>query len=577
MAKFLNLLLPVSIFLLLLSGFLHPISAFTQDLGRHLIMGEIILKTFSVPNVNLFSYTYPNFPFINSHWFSEVIFYLIFKLFSSNGLSLLTLITVLSSFYLIFKVSLKKAHIIPISIISLLYFRVLFERTDIRPEIFSFLFLSIFITILYKNRKNFTRWIFILPFIELIWVNTHIYFPIGIAVLGLFFIDGIIINRKKIYCRYIGISLVTLAASSFAALLNPNFINGALYPFHVFQNYGYQIEENQNIFFLESLFAKPTIPFFKISVIFLFITLLFSFKKSRPIDLLLSLFFTYLGATAVRNFPLFVFGTFVPFAFNLSFIFESLSRVFFKETPSRRSLLASTIKIFLIVTIILQINQIGTNKKIGFGEEIGARNAADFFLENNLKGPIFNNFDIGSYLDYRFYNKEKVFVDGRPEAYPVSFFQDTYIPMQYNPKTFDETSKKYNFNAIFFSHSDQTPWGIEFLKQIVNNKEWKIVYLDYYIIILTKDNEENKKIIDKFTVIQNNFKINNSDKKDLNSLIRLSVFLNRIGWTNQEAKTYENMILFNPNYCPALYKLIIDQSPLSQIYINRFNQNCKQN
>jgi hypothetical protein len=60
-------------------------------------------------------------------------------------------------------------------------------------------------------------------------------------------------------------------------------------------------------------------------------------------------------------------------------------------------------------------------------------------IAKNLKGPIFNNFDIGSYLIFRLYNKSlpagrQVFVDGRPEAYPASFFQITYILMQQDPK-----------------------------------------------------------------------------------------------------------------------------------------------
>ena len=57
--------------------------------------------------------------------------------------------------------------------------------------------------------------------------------------------------------------------------------------------------------------------------------------------------------------------------------------------------------------------------------------AADFYKTNKIQGPIFNNYDIGGYLIFHLY-PEKIFVDNRPEAYPTSFFQDVYIPMQEN-------------------------------------------------------------------------------------------------------------------------------------------------
>src|SRR3990167_2163720 len=42
--------------------------SFDQDLGRHLKLGEIIIKTGNVPRINLFSYTNPDFPFINTRF-----------------------------------------------------------------------------------------------------------------------------------------------------------------------------------------------------------------------------------------------------------------------------------------------------------------------------------------------------------------------------------------------------------------------------------------------------------------------------------------------------------------------------
>lgn len=563
MLKIQKLLLIFSIFSLLIAGFLHPITALTQDLGRHLLMGDIILKTYSVPQTNLFSYTYPDFPFINTHWLSEVAFFIVQNLFGFNGLLLVMTALIVFTFGLVFFSTIKKNSIYAATIISILYIRVLFERTDIRPEIFSFLFLSIFIVILYKYREKYTRWIFLLPFIELLWVNIHIYFPIGIAVLGLFFIDLIIKHRKNLYSKYIGIFALIILTSTFVTLLNPNGLNGALYPFNVFQNYGYQIEENQTVFFLWNYFGgKTTILYFFISAAMLFLSLFLTIKKVRPIDWFLAIFFTYLAANAERNLPLFVFGTFIPFTYSLSIIIRKI------KLRQKTRIIQNTISLILILIILWNIKDVVQLKGFGIGVAKGAERGADFFLENNLKGPIFNNFDIGSYLDYRLYPKEQVFIDGRPEAYPASFIQQVYIPMQTDQNLFNEQDKKYHFNTIFFSHTDMTPWARNFLKWVAEDKQWKLVYLDDYIVILVKNTKNNQLLKQKIVIDQNPL-----------ALLGLANFFQLAGWAEYEEKTYQQLLTIESNNCTALYNLAViltqRNDPTSALYSQRFQQSCK--
>jgi hypothetical protein len=122
--------------------------------------------------------------------------------------------------------------------------------------------------------------------------------------------------------------------------------------------------------------------------------------------------------------------------------------------------------------------------KTGLGQVSGGNRLMDYYQENDLHGPIFNNFDIGSYLIYRLYPKDKVFVDGRPEAYPAAFFTDTYIPMQYDQSKWDEAMKKYHFQTIIISHTDATPWGRAFLQRIIKDPQWNLVYFDDWGMIL---------------------------------------------------------------------------------------------
>lgn len=543
----------ILLLLLIFIGFFHPIASITQDLGRHLLTGDIILKTHFIPKTNLFSYTYPDFPFINHHWLSEVLYSLLFGKIGFNGLLILNTILVLLSAGLITSVVYKKINTTALLFCSLLYIPILFERTDVRPEFFSFLFLSLFIVILYKFREKYTPLVFLLPLIELFWVNMHIYFPIGIAITLFFTIDYLVLQKFKIGNNSL-ILISILILTSLMAFINPNGIKGALYPLSVFQNYGYQIEENQNIFFLWNLVHKQSIVFFLIATTALFASLLLNFKKVLFVEWLIATFFTLFAASAIRNFPLFVFATFIPFGKYFSNI--SLPSLKYFKT------------IFVIILLglgIFEAQQIYTKDGFGPGVDTGAKAGADFFIQQHLQGPIFNNFDIGSYLEYRLYPQKKVFIDGRPEAYPASFIQGIYIPMQMERNNFEIVDNKYHFKTIFFSHTDQTPWAEAFLKQITSNNNWKLVYLDDFTIILTKDKSIKPKII--------------TDYSDFKSLMQLAHFFQGKNFDAQEIDVYQKLINIDPNYCPALYNLAIKleqvKNPASSIFIDKFQKNCQ--
>jgi hypothetical protein len=539
--------------ILIFIGYFHPISSITQDLGRHLITGEIILKTHSVPKINLFSYTYTNFPFINHHWLSEVLYSIIYKITGFDGLLIFNTILILLSFGLIFSSAYKKAGSFSILFCFLLYVPILFERTDLRPELFSFLFLVIFIAILYKFRTKFTRLIFFLPLTELLWVNMHIYFPIGIAVVLFFFLDYLFLKKFKIDQQVIILGAVLLL-TTFVTLINPNGIKGALYPFFVFQNYGYSIEENQNIFFLWNIFHQQSILFFFIAGSIFWTCLLLNFKKIFLAEWLISIFFTIFASISIRNFPLFIFATIIPFAkacSNFKFALPKYAKtVFF---------------VLLLGLFVFEGQQALVKNGFGLGTVTGAEKGVDFFLNNNFKGPIFNNFDIGSYLDYRLYPEEKVFVDGRPEAYPSSFFQDIYIPMQTDAGKFELVDQQYKFKTIIFSYIDQTPWAQAFLGQISQNKRWHLAYLDDFIAIWTKD--ANTKPVIK------------TDYSNIKSLTQLAYFFQNINSVDQEIMIYQNILSLNPVFCPALHNLAVrmqeTKNPSFSIFADKFQKYCQ--
>lgn len=474
-----------------------------QDLGRHIKLGEIILQD-GVPKTNLFSYTFPEFSFINHHYFFEILIFKGQDLFGMQNLLLLKLAIIILAVFITLKIS--SSNSILLLPIGFIFLHTLRERVDLRPEIFSFLFTSIMYLILDKFEKKYNKIIFILPIIQIIWTNTHIYFLLGFALQFIFLIH---FYFNKLYPQF-KLLLIIFTASLILSLFNPNGFNGLIYPLTVFNNYGYTIAENQNLFLLENLnFKDANFLFVKFSGLIILVSIFFAFIKHNLVwkNFLLSLFGLGLALFHIRSFPYLVFLSLPAVLGNFNFI---------KQSKITKGLFILTVVLIVIESFsyfsgeyYLKTNK-GTQPDLFL--DAHGKKALDFVLKNDLPQPIFNNFDIGSYIIYRGYPKLKVFVDGRPEAYPASFFQNIYIPMQESMENFNQMDKKIGFKTIIFSYTDQTPWSKTFLSEIIKNPDWQIVYLDDFIIVLIKKDSslaQNLKIVDLGLLKPDQYQYNN--------------------------------------------------------------------
>lgn len=463
-------------------------SSFNQDLGRHLKIGEIIWQTKSIPLTNLFSYTYPDFPFINSHWLFELLIYLGQQTIGLQAVLVCKIIIILTSVWLVLKIIPKKQYLLlPVGFIFLHTLR---ERPELRPEIFSFLFTALTLFILDKYEKTKTKLLYILPAIQLIWVNTHIYFIVGLALQAIFLIHlGYQYLRSHTGCGRLKLTTIIFVLSVIVCFLNPSGIRGVLNPILYGTNYGYTIVENQTMFLLESInFKDPNFLFVKLSALIILLSFIFALVKNRfsVKNFGLAGFGLVLALMNVRSFPYLVF-------ISLPAVLENFGSIKWGKILVWITILLLLLESFYYLNgDYYKYTGSDVKPKLEFTES--GKSAMNFVLANNLPQPVFNNFDIGSYITYRGWPKYRIFVDGRPGEYPKEFFQQVYIPMQSDPQKFAEVDKQYNFKTIIFSHTDQTPWAKTFLINIVKNPDWKIIYIDDFMIIVIKDLNGFKKI-----------------------------------------------------------------------------------
>lgn len=472
------------------------------DLPRHLKMGQIIVHCFCVPETNLFSYPNISYSIVNHEWLAEVIFYLTSLWFGLNGLLILKIVCIIFTASLLYIVALKKGSLFWITIFSLLSIQLFSMRLFVLPELFSYLFIGVFIFIIEKSKERKNKsWLWLLPILEVLWVNMHIYFIIGIVLYGFFFLEDLIAHKKvDNKLLLIGVTLV------FATLLNPSFVQGAILPFTFQQSYNFPVEENESPFYaFNSLGPGANINYIAILEILvfelylgIFVVGLFFKKQWKEI------FHTGSALTAallairfMRCIGLFGMLGFIPLVQTFTYA----------EKQMKSHLEGSTMNIIKGFVVIVVVLIVGINIKglfdyhtLYFGFQPSAENAIVFMEKNHIKGRYFNNYVMGNFLTYAFYPPAQVYVDPRPEDYPKGFMND-YWKMMSNNQFFNQQVNLYHINAVVFNIvADNPSITTPFLTRLYQSKQWILVYGDGTITILVKNDKENQEVIKKFAI-----------------------------------------------------------------------------
>lgn len=487
----------------------------TADLGRYIVNGrEIVSGGFEqVTHTNTYSFAHPNYKFINHHWFFGILVYGVYSLSSFSGLSIFSIVSATLAFGMITYWSYKKYGLFPAVVSATVFTPLIASRTEIRPELISLLGVVIYFLILEKfvHKKMNAVWVWVLLLTtQLIWQNTHLFFVFGQLELFLFWLYA---GAKKNMPAFWQLGFLGLVSAG-VTLLNPNGLAGALIPFNIFAEYGYSVAENQTLWFMLNRFHSP-IYYYEVLVagtltLASFLVLRSKTKKQALFPLLLLLLSSVLavGTFKVNRLESFWGIMSIPLGAWLCSHLTAKAKKAKKWLSSSLGMMVGTVAAFVLVLFMAKTGLfLPVTATTGVGLSPGVNNAAEFIKENNLSGPIFNNYDIGGYLIYHLYPEEQVFVDNRPEAYPVDFFREEYIRPQEDNTAWRWLDNKYNFNLIVFFRHDMTDWAQKFMISRVADEHWVPIYVDGYSIIFVKNTQENADIISTFEIPQETFSV----------------------------------------------------------------------
>ncbi len=355
------------------------------DFGWHLRMGQVIF-TSGIPTHDLFSFTMVRYPFVDHEWLTNVLIYLVYNATGMVGVSALFTGVFFATILILAREGKNSLlEIVFLVAASLLGFG------GVRPQVLGWLFLVLWMRELAMTKHD-NRHLFLL---QLLWVNAHGSFFLGIAIYVVFKIVELF-QKKKNKTSFLMIFLLF-----FATLVNP-------YTYRMWWEVFMQLTDGslrwRVMEWLPGILIFD-ISFWVYSCIFFSLFIKF-YKKISVFQKTVAILFFLMALSTARNMPLFLLVS--------SVIVFVLWRAFERSVPKQKTepfLLFKRVivGICIFVSFMSVYLYLVLYKPI---DEAYPGGAVKYMQSQKLTGNTFSLYEWGGYIIWKLPDN-KIFVDGR--------------------------------------------------------------------------------------------------------------------------------------------------------------------
>ena len=508
---------------LIVFGFIFILISITlpfndPDFYWHIKTGEYIFSTRTLPTVDIFSFTMAGQPWVLHEWLSQLILYWVSSTFGLPGLRVLTGLLFIPAFYLVNRLSYTlNTNLFRTTMLTGAFMILSFPSCSPRPQLFTFLFLAIFVYVLFRLKYLDDRSkLIILPLIMVIWANTHGGYLIGLVLMGIIWVTELAQtffnkSRGEALPGHFKALSITLVVTVMASLLTPYTYELWLYPFQVMGLDAAKvfITEWQSPDFHDLLYQA-----YLAAIMVYGAVLVYSNRKPDLTEAALSGSFIFLGFLATRNIPLTVLviiPLFALFARHIAFASSSQHlRAEVSTSTNRDSMLFDRsaqsnsapvknqsgiagwafISLCVIAAILIYRNEEQQDPAVKLNETLPVA-AVAFIKENDITGRMFNNYNYGGFLIYEFYPDQKVFIDGRADMYGDELMWE-YMNIYNGGENWKELFDKHSIDYALVGK--QAP--ISQLLQL--SGEFVSVHEDSGHVLLVRKTQQYEQIIAKY-------------------------------------------------------------------------------
>jgi len=434
------------------------------------------------PTVDVFSYTAAGRPWIELRWLYCWLVYRGWDALGAEALSAMKWPLVTGALGLVTLASIGRRSAPFAGGALVLALAACSRRFFLRPELVSYVLLAGFAAILVHHRRRGGRLVWLLPVLQILWVNLQPLFVLGPIVVATMLADAAAgaawsapDSQAGERRRALTLALV-LAACVAACLVNPYGADGAYQPFLL-------LDEMRGSVF-KSVISELWTPFafLETAAVRWFLALIAAAALSAAINLrrldrfwtLLAVSQLWLAVTAVRNVPLFAIVA-------IPFILSNVERTFLWNRRSGRALVVSGrvtslaaigLAAWFSVSLVSGRYYAQRNDPNRFGLGIAERSrpdrAVDFLERADVGGNVLGTLPENSYLVWR---GHRVYADPRLEVYGEELFQN-YLDVQRDPAAFRAAVERYDIRTGLV--------GLEAtaVARLFRREGWPLVYLD---------------------------------------------------------------------------------------------------
>ncbi len=496
----------------------------SADLFWQLRAGQWILEH-GWPATDALSYTVPANEWIELRWIHCILSY---GLWNVGGAPLLIAMqtVMLGGTLALYVLHSKRAAVTLPGLVAVgLCVVALHQRYVVRPELFTYLLTAVFVVVMDNaSRGRHRRLLWMLPVLQVLWVNAHTLFVFGPIVAGAFLGADTLrrcwqrltgpddaatgrVRRGSPAARrtppaWIDRSLAGVAALvTLACLVNPWGLRGALFPLILFR----QIRQDHPLArtieeFTSPFFTGSWTPDYTFGVALAALgaaTFILNWRRTDLARLALWAAHIYLAVTASRNLALFAFIGLWAVLRNVEDLLEHDAT----PSPVRRLVrrlgpvptwavgVAAIVGAWAMVAERwMPPNAEPRSLNLGVYRSTMPEAPVRFLMELGASPQLFHGMRDAGYLTWAAHERYPVFVDGRLEVYTAAFIEQYLLFLS---EDWDRFVERHGINVVLVNREDLAVLA----SRLAARTDWVLVYLDDMHTIWVRDIPEHAALI----------------------------------------------------------------------------------
>ena len=495
------------------------------DLGYHLAYGRWMIEHGQILSANQFSYSHAGHPFVNANWLFQVVLAGVDHTFGPVGLSVcLSLLIVGLAGSLAFWMHLRGVSPAISGVAIAAVALTCYERFTLRPELVSLLCLVWTLILVETIRQRPKASVIGLAIVQLLWVNCHSYFLLAIAIVGMHLVFRLVqsvvarMRRRRdpnaeLLVRRLGLAVAVMAACT---LINPSGVTGAIFPLQtlaylqttdamaggpggpgggpwgVISEFGWSLNRAKIPLALDA--------FYRLALVLGVVAIVLQLVRRKLLDFPAAVLLLPASLVMRRNIPLWAVLAWPAVAECLHWL-AGMAQA--KLGPRRSQRVAGIVSVGMAIALTALCWNVASScfyvrerreRRFGTGTSQLAYVAegAAALADHRIKGQVYCQFEVGSYLLYFAKPRRPVLVHSNTFAYPPDFFGLT-VRSQNDRAAFDELADRYGINVVLLKHTQGRSHGL--IRSLAHDDAWPLIFFDHNSAVFVRNIPAHRALI----------------------------------------------------------------------------------